>query len=308
MDNKVSIIGVGNVGASLARELFGMGLADIVLLDIIEGLPQGKALDISQCASFSPASPLISGSNDYTDTAFSDVVVITAGVSRRPGMTRDQLLEINTRIVSEATEKAVENSPDTILIIVTNPVDVMTYLALRVSGFPKKRVFGLSGALDGARLASFISKELNVPATEIDPCVMGEHGNHMVVIPRLTMVKKKALTTLTDKETIARLVRHTVEGGAEIVANLKTGSAYYAPAAAAASMVKAVLNDEKKQICCAAYLENDYDLSDIITGVPVRLGRSGILNVVNLPLSSPEQAALEKAAQATRDIIARLNI
>lgn len=308
MDKKVSIIGAGNVGSSLARELFSMGLADIVLLDIVEGLPQGKALDISQCATFNAKAPRIKGTNDYADTAFSDLVVITAGASRRPGMTRDQLLEINAKVVSEATSKVAQHSSDAIIIIVTNPVDVMTYLALKISGFPSKRVFGLSGALDGARFASFISEELNIPAAEIEPCVIGEHGQNMIVIPRLTMVQKNPLPKITDKITIEKLIKLTINGGAEIVAHLKTGSAYYAPAAAAASMVKAVLNDERKLISCAAYLKNDYGMSDIITGVPVLLGRSGIMQTVNIPITSAEQEALEKAVQATRDTIAKLNL
>jgi len=308
MAKKVSIIGAGNVGASLAQRLYNGGLADIVLLDVVEGLPQGKALDISQTANFLKTSRSITGTNDYKDTAGSDIVVITAGISRKPGMTRDQLMATNMKIVAEAAEKSVGYSRDCIIVVVTNPVDTMTYMAMKVSGLSRERVFGLSGALDGARLAAFIASELKVPAGSVNPCVIGEHGGSMVVIPRLTMVDGKPLTELISPERARELSERTVNGGAEIVSYLKTGSAFYAPAASAAEMVEAVLDNSKEIINCSVYLDGEYNLEDVTIGVPVRLGSGGIEEIIQLELTDREQKALKSSADAVKEIIYKLDI
>ncbi|MCJ7764227.1 MAG: malate dehydrogenase, partial [Dehalococcoidales bacterium] len=239
MGKKISVVGAGNVGSSLAQRLAEKGYDDVVLLDIIDGLPQGKALDILQSLPITGCDAGITGTNDYKDTAGSDVVVITSGTTRKPGMTRDELLKTNTGIITEVTQNIVRYSPGCTIVIVTNPVDAMTYLALKVSGFSPSRVVGLSGALDSARLSSFIAAELKVSVSEVSSLVMGEHGQNMVVIPRLATVKGTPITELLPRETIERLVERTVNGGAEIVGLLKTGSAFYAPAAAAACMVEA---------------------------------------------------------------------
>jgi malate dehydrogenase len=308
MGRKVSIIGAGNVGASLAQRLFNGGLANIVLVDIVEGLPQGKALDISQTANFLKTKCQVVGTNDYQDTAGSDIVIITAGISRKPGMTRDQLMATNMKIVEKGTEKSVEHSPNCIIIVVTNPVDAMTYLSLKVSELPRQRVFGLSGALDGARLASFIASELDVPAGDVAPCVIGEHGGSMVVVPRLTMVGGKPLTELLPGDKIKELTERTVNGGAEIVSCLKTGSAFYAPAASAAKMTEAVLNNSKEVINCTAYLDGEYGIEDVTLGVPLRLGENGIEEFIELKLTGEEKDALLSSAGKVKSTIEKLNI
>ncbi len=308
MAKKVSIIGAGNVGASLAQRLYNGGITDIVLVDVIEGLPQGKALDISQTANFLKTNLQISGTNDYKDTAGSDIIVITAGISRKPGMTRDQLLATNMKIVADATRKSAGYSHGCIIIVITNPVDAMTYLSLKVSGFTRQRVFGLSGALDGARLASFIADEMDISAGNVTPFVIGEHGGSMVVVPRLTMVDGKPLTKLLSSEKVNRLSKRTVNGGAEIVSYLKTGSAFYAPAASAAQMVEAVLGDNKEIINCSAYLNGEYGLKDIAIGVPVRLGKNGIEEVIELELNAGERQAFLSSADAIRKTINKLDI
>jgi len=308
MSRKVSIIGAGNVGASLAQRLFNGGLVDIVLVDIVEGLPQGKALDISQTANFLKTNRQIVGTNDYQDTAGSDVVIITAGISRKPGMTRDQLLATNMEIVAKSTEKSIKYSPNCIIIVVTNPVDAMTYLSLKVSELPRRRVFGLSGALDGARLASFIAEELNVPAGSVAPCVIGEHGGSMVVVPRLTMVGDKPLTELVPGDKIKELTKRTVDGGAEIVSYLKTGSAFYAPAASVAKMAEAVLNDSKEVINCSAYLDGEYGIKGVTLGIPLRLGGNGIEEFVELELTREEKDALLSSAGKIKSTIEKLNV
>jgi len=308
MSRKVSIIGAGNVGASLAQRLFNGGLVDIVLVDIVEGLPQGKALDISQTANFLKTNRQIVGTNDYQDTAGSDVVIITAGISRKPGMTRDQLLATNMEIVAKSTEKSIKYSPNCIIIVVTNPVDAMTYLSLKVSELPRRRVFGLSGALDGARLASFIAEELNVPAGSVTPCVIGEHGGSMVVVPRLTMVGDKPLTELVPGDKIKELTKRTVDGGAEIVSYLKTGSAFYAPAASVAKMAEAVLNDSKEVINCSAYLDGEYGIKGVTLGIPLRLGENGIEEFIELELTREEKDALLSSAGKIKSTIKKLNV
>ena len=303
MKSKISVIGAGNVGASLAQCLAVKNIADIVLLDIVDGLPQGKALDLQESAPIMGFDSIITGTNNYEDTAGSDVVIVTSGIARKPGMSRDDLIRINSGIISDVTKNIVKFSPDCIIIIVTNPVDTMTYLALKTSGFPKGRVVGLSGVLDSARLSSFIASELNVPMTDVNSFALGEHGQNMVVIPRLANVKGQPITELLSQESIDRLINRTVNGGAEIVGLLKTGSAFYAPSAAAARMAESIVLDKKEVLPCAAYLQGEYNLDDVVIGVPVKLGRKGIEEIVDFELTDEELAALKKSSEAVRALI-----
>ncbi|KTB48235.1 malate dehydrogenase [Dehalogenimonas alkenigignens] len=305
---KITVVGAGNVGATLAQRLIEKDFADIALVDVVEGIPQGKALDLRQSANVLGFTHKLIGSNSYEVTAGSDIVVITAGIARKPGMTRDELIGINARIVREVVEKSLAVSSNAVFIIVTNPVDAMTYLALKVSGLPRERIFGLSGVLDGGRLAAFIAEELNVDARDVVPCVMGEHGGSMVVYPRFTTVKGMPLSVLADAAKQQALAERTVNGGAEIVGFLKTGSAFYAPSASVAHMVNAVVNDSGTRMNCAAYLDGEYGLSDVVLGVPVRLGRRGIEEIVELPLNDDELAALKASSEAVRKLIAALNL
>ena len=297
---KITIIGAGNVGASLGQRLIEKDFADVVLLDIIEGLPQGKALDILESGPVIGFTHRVSGSNNYADTAGSDVVVITSGATRKPGMTREDLLKINTGIVSGVVKEVVRHSPDCVIIVVANPVDAMTWVAYKASGFPRNRVLGLSGVLDGARLASFIALECNVPVTDVSCYVLGEHGTNMVVFPRLAKVKGKSITELLSKEAVERRVQRAVIGGAEIVGLLKTASAFYAPSAAAARMVTAIMQDKKEVLPCASVLDGEYGLKDVVIGVPVRLGRGGIKEVVDFKLSAEELKILAASAEAVK--------
>jgi len=308
MPYKISVVGAGNVGASLARCLAEKDFADIVLLDIIEGLPQGKALDIYQSSPITGFSSKITGTNDYRDTAKSDVVILTSGISRRPGMTRDELLEINIKIVSEVTQNVSGYSPDSIIVVVTNPVDTMAYLTLKVSGFAHNKVLGLSGVLDSARFSSFIAAELKVPPDEVSSFVLGEHGKSMLVIPRLATVKGKSITELLPAETIERLAERAVNGGAEIVSLLKTGSAFYAPAAAAAHMAEAIILDKKEVLPCAAYLQGEYGIKDVVIGVPVKLGKKGIEEIVEFELTDEERTSLKNSAETVRKLIDSINL
>jgi len=308
MKKKISVIGAGNVGATLAHCLVEKDFADIVLLDIVEGLPQGKALDIYQSSPISGFSSKIIGTNDYQDTAASDVVVITSGIGRKPGMTRDDLLEINVKIVSEVTRNVARYSPDCIIIVVTNPVDTMTYLSLRVSGFATNRVVGLSGVLDSARFSGFIAAELGVSPAEVFSLVLGEHGRNMVVLPRLATVKVKPIVELLSADAVNKLVERTVNGGAHIVSLLKTGSAFYAPAAAASHMVKTIIKDKKEVLPCAAYLQGEYDIKDVVIGVPVRLGMNGIEEIVELELTDEEKTSLRNSAEAVKTLIDSVKI
>jgi malate dehydrogenase len=291
------------VGASCAQRIAERGYADIVLVDIIEGLPQGKALDILESAPILSFDSHIVGTNSYEETANSDVVIITSGIGRKPGMTRDELLLTNMNIVTEVTRNIARYSPNCIIIVVTNPVDAMTYLALHISQFPKSRVFGLSGVLDAARLSTFIATELGVSVEDVSACVLGEHGKNMVVIPRLSTVSGVPITKLLPQETIDRLVERTIRGGAQIVELLKTGSAFYAPSAAVAQMVDAIILDEKKILSCATRLEGEYGIRGTVIGVPVKLGRNGIEQVVELELTTEEKQALAKAAEAVKKLV-----
>ncbi len=279
------------------------GYADIVLMDIIQGLPQGKALDILESAPILNFNSHITGANDYQETANSDVVIITSGLGRKPGMTCEELLLANMKIITEVTRNVVNYSPNCIIIMVTNPVDAMTYLAIKTSQFPPNRVFGLSGVLDTTRLRSFIAAELKVSVADVFACVLGEHGKNMVIIPRLCTVSEVPITEILPQEAIDRLVEHTIKGGAEIIDLLKTGSAFYAPSAAVAQMVEAVILDKKQVLPCAVYLRGEYGIRDIVIGVPVKLGKAGIEEIIKLELTAEEKAQLASSAEAVQELV-----
>ncbi len=303
MRSKVSIIGAGNVGASCAQRIAEKGYADIVLVDIVPGLPQGKALDLLESAPVLNFDCRVTGSNSYEETADSDVVVITSGLARKPGMTREELLQANKEILTGVTRNVAKYSPNGIILMVTNPVDAMTYLALKTSEFPPGRVLGLSGGLDTARLRSFIAAELGVAVSDVFACVIGEHGKNMIAIPRLSTVAGVPITELLPKETINRLVERTVNGGAEIVGLLKTGSAFYAPSAAVTQMVDAIMLDRKQVLPCAVYLQGEYGIRDTVISVPVKLGRAGIEEIIELELTQEEKTDLVRSAGAVRELI-----
>jgi malate dehydrogenase len=305
---KISIIGAGNVGATCAQRIAERCYADIVLVDIIPGLPQGKALDIIESAPVLDFDSHLIGTNSYQETANSDVVIITSGLSRKPGMTRDELLLTNRNIITEVTRNVVNRSPECIIIMVTNPVDAMTYLALKISQFPPNRVFGLSGVLDTARLRSFIAAELKVSAVDVFACILGEHGKNMVVIPRLSTVGGIPITKILPPETIERLVERTIKGGAEIVDLLKTGSAFYAPSAAVAQMVEAIILNKKQVLSCAAYLQGEYGIRDTVISVPVKLGKTGIDAIIELELTSKEKTALANSAKAVQQLVKTMKL
>ena len=308
MTGKVSIIGAGNVGAACAQRIAERNCADVVLVDVVEGLPQGKALDILQSMPIFGHNAHIVGTNGYQETAGSDVVVITSGVARKPGMSRDDLLRTNINIISEVTRNVVKYSPNCIIIMVTNPVDAMTYLALRTSQFPRNRVMGLSGVLDTARLRSFIAAELEVSVEDVSACVLGQHGEAMVVIPRLSIVGGIPITKLLPQETVNRLVERTIGAGAEIVGLLKTGSAFCAPSAAVTQMVEAIIWDRKQILSCATYLDGEYGIKDAVISVPVKLGENGIEQIIELELNADERAALASSAGTVQELIKSLNL
>ena len=302
MRNKVSVIGAGNVGATLAQRIAEKGYADVVVVDIIDGLPQGKGLDMLQTGPITGSDARVIGTNSYEETANSDIVAITSGVPRKPGMSRDDLVLTNMNIVKSVTEQVVKYSPKCIIIMVANPLDAMTQLALHVSKFPRNHVFGQSGILDTSRFRTFLAQELNVSVEDVYACVMGGHGDTMVAIPRLSTVGGIPITELLPQETINKIVERTVKGGGEIVALLKTGSAYYAPAAATAQMVESILLDKKRILPCAVYLEGEYGIKGAVVGVPVKLGRNGIEQIIELKLTPEESAALKKSAEAVREL------
>jgi malate dehydrogenase len=277
-------------------------------VDIVPGLPQGKALDILQSAPIVNFDTSVSGTNSYEETAGSDLAIIASGFSRKPGMTRDELVQANMKIVAEVTNNVVNYSPDCIIIMVTNPVDAMTYLAIKTSNLPRNRVIGLSGVLDAARFSSFIAAEVKVSPASVSACILGEHGKNMVVIPRLTTVKGKPLTEILPQETIDKLVRRTVMGGDEIVGLLKTGSAFYAPSAAVARMAEAIILDKKETLLCAACLDGEYGIKDTVISVPVRLGRKGIEKIVELELTKEEKQALNNSARAVQELIKTMGL
>jgi malate dehydrogenase len=283
-------------------------LADVVLIDVVEGIPEGKALDLWESAPVEGYDCRLRGTRDYADTAGSDLVVITAGLARKPGMSRDDLLMKNYEIVKGTTEQVIRHSPDAILVVVTNPLDVMAQAALRVSGLPKQRVVGMAGVLDSARFRSFIAEELNVSVTNVHAMVLGGHGDTMVPLPRFATVSGIPITELMTPAVIERLVDRTRNGGAEIVAHLKTGSAYYAPSAAIVEMVDSILRDRMKVLPCAAYLEGEYDLRGLFVGVPVKLGRKGVEQILEIPLTDPERKALHESARSVQELVEKLKI
>ncbi len=308
MRAKVSIIGAGMVGASIADRLAEKNIADIVLVDIVEGLPQGKALDMWQSGAVRAFETKLVGTQNYEDTAGSQIVAITAGVPRKPGMSRDDLLFTNMKIVKEVVENVVKYSPDCILIMITNPLDAMTQLALHTSGFPRNRVMGMSGILDTARFRTFLAEALGVSVRDVHAMVLGGHGDQMVPLPRLANVNGIPVTELLPKETIDRIVERTIKGGGEIVALLKAGSAYYAPGAAVAEMIEAILLDEKRVLPCCVYLDGEYGIKGVCAGVPVKLGKNGVEEIVEIKLLPEELEALRRSAEAVRELVRKMEI
>ena len=302
MRSKVTIVGAGQTGGAMARELAPKGFADIVLLDVVEGIPQGKALDISQAGPIVGFDSHITGSNDWKDTAGSDIVVITSGKPRLPGMSRDDLVTANTEIVKAVTEQAVKHSPNAIIIVFVNPLDVMCYVVKKVSGFPRERVFGQSGVLDAARFRSFIARELDVSMEDVQAYVLGGHGDDMVPLVRHTTVCGIPISELMPVDRIAVLVERTRKGGGEIVNLLKTGSAYYAPAAATIQMVESVLLDRKRVLPCSVYLEGEFGVSGIFMGVPVKLGARGVEQIIEIKLTDDEREMFERSAASVREV------
>jgi len=305
---KLTVVGAGNVGATVAQYAVERELADVVLVDVVEGLPQGKALDLLEAGPIHGYDCRLVGTNGYEETRGSDVVVITAGLARKPGMTRDDLLFKNAEIVSAVVAEVAPRSPDAILVLVTNPLDAMVQLAWRRSGFPPHRVVGMAGVLDAARFRTFIAAELDVSVESVTAFVLGGHGDTMVPLPRYATVAGIPLPELLPPERIAALVQRTRDGGAEIVNLLKTGSAYYAPAAAVVEMVEAILKDKKKILPCAAYLDGPYGVRGLYVGVPVKLGRRGVEQVLELRLTAEERAAFERSVAAVRELVDKLKL
>ena len=302
MDKKVTVIGAGNVGATAAQRLAEKELCDVVLVDIIEGVPQGKALDLAEAAPIEKHDAHLIGTNSYEDSAASDIVIITAGIPRKPGMSRDDLISTNAGIVKNVTQNVKALSPDAVIIIVSNPLDAMCHVAFEASGFPKNRVIGMAGVLDSARFRAFIAMELNVSVENTTAFVLGGHGDTMVPLPRFSTVAGIPITELMPKERIDALVERTANGGAEIVGLLKTGSAFYAPASAAVEMAESILKDKKKILPCAVYLEGEYGINDLFIGVPVKLGANGVEEIIEITLTSEEKAALENSAKAVQEL------
>ena len=308
MRKKVTIVGSGNVGATAAHWIASKELADVVLIDIVEGVPQGKGLDLLEAMPIEKRDSHVIGTGNYADTANSDIVVITAGVPRKPGMSRDDLLNINHKIMSEVVGQAVKYSPNCILIIVSNPLDAMAQAAYKLSHFPRNRVIGMAGVLDSARFRTFIAEELKVSVENVTAFVLGGHGDTMVPLTRYSTVAGIPITELMDKATLDRLVQRTRDGGAEIVKYLKTGSAYYAPSAAVTEMVEAILKDKKKILPCAAYLEGEYGIHGLYVGVPVKLGSKGIEQIIEIKLTPEEKVELDRSANAVKELVAVIGV
>lgn len=303
MKTKISIIGAGNVGATTAELIARDGLADVVLFDIHEGIAKGKALDMSEACPLWNSPSIVTGTSNYEETAESDIIVITAGFPRKPGMSRDDLLHANADVIASVTVGTVKHSPESIIIVVTNPMDVMAYTAMKVSGFSGNRVIGMGGVLDSSRFRTFVAMELNVSAEDVEALVLGGHGDQMVPLPRFTTVKGIPIPELMGRDRIEQLIERTRNGGAEIVGLLKTASAYYAPAAASVQMVKSILLDEKRLLPCSAYLDDHYGVSGIFLGVPVIIGEKGAEKIIDLNLSVEEMVMFNKSASAVRDMI-----
>ena len=308
MRKRVTVVGSGNVGATAAHWIASKELADVVLIDILEGIPQGKGLDLQQAMPIEKRDSHIIGTNNYGDTAGSDIVVITAGIPRKPGMSRDDLLNTNYNIMKSVVTEAIKYSPGCILIIVSNPLDAMAQTAYKLSGFPRSRVIGMAGVLDSARFRTFIADELNVSVENVTAFVLGGHGDTMVPLPRYSTVAGIPITELITPERLAALVQRTRDGGAEIVKYLKTGSAYYAPSAAATEMVEAILKDKKKILPCAAYLDGEYGIKGLYVGVPVKLGAKGIEQIIEIKLTPDEQAALNRSADAVKELVGVIGV
>jgi len=301
------VVGSGNVGATAAFLAAQKALADIVLLDVIEGVPQGKALDMFEASPIQGYNANLFGSNDYADTADSDLVIITAGIARKPGMSRDDLLSTNVKIVAEVTTKIVQHSPNCILLVVTNPLDAMVYTAMRVSGFPRSRVIGMAGVLDSARMRSFIAEALNVSIADVTAFVLGGHGDTMVPLARYSTVAGIPITEMMSATEVSAIARRTAQGGAEIVKLLKTGSAFYAPGAAVVEMAEAILKDQKRILPCAALLEGEYGVDGYFMGVPCKLGGGGMEGIIELDLSEDEQAELKGSLAAVKTLVAEVD-
>ncbi len=303
---KVTVIGAGNVGSTTAQQIIETGLADVVLVDIVEGLPQGKALDLIEAAPVVGYDVRITGTNDYADTADSRIIVVTSGLARQPGMSRDDLMLKNAGIVEAVVRQAAAVSPDAILVIVTNPLDAMCHVAMKASGFPRERVVGMAGVLDSARFRAFIAEELEVSVRDVRAFVLGGHGDTMVPLPRFSTVGGVPITELMTPERIEQIVERTRNGGAEVVALLKTGSAYYAPAASIVEMVEAILRDRRRILPCAAFLQGEYGIHGLFVGVPVILGHAGIERIIEITLTDEEKAALVSSSVAVRELVDKL--
>ena len=308
MRKKVSIVGAGNVGATAAHWIASKELADVVLIDVVEGIPQGKALDLLEAMPIEKRDVHVTGANDYAATAHSDIVVITAGIPRKPGMSRDDLLHTNYKIMSDVVAKVVAQSPEAILIVVSNPLDAMAQAAFKQSGFNRERVIGMAGILDSARFRTFIAEELNVSVENVTAFVLGGHGDTMVPLARYSTVAGIPITELIPKDRLVAIVQRTRDGGAVIVKHLKTGSAYYAPSAAAVEMVEAILKDKKKIVPCAVYLQGEYGIEGYFIGVPCKLGAAGLEQIIEIKLTSEEDAALKKSAEAVKELCAVIGV
>jgi malate dehydrogenase len=303
MRQKVTVVGAGNVGATAAQRIHQLGYADVVLVDVVEDLPQGKALDLLESGPVTGSDARITGSNGYQESANSDVVVITAGIARRPGMSRDDLLLTNMKITTAVTEQVVKHSPNCIIIAVTNPLDAITQNVYQTSGFPRNRVFGMAGVLDTARFRTFIAQELDVSVEDVQAVVLGGHGDDMVPLVRFTTVGGIPISELLAEEKIEQLVTRTRQGGGEIVALLKAGSAYYAPSASITQMVEAVLLDKKRILPCCAYLQGEYGINGLCVGVPVKLGAGGMEQIIEISLTAEEKVALQRSAASVRELV-----
>ena len=308
MNRKVTVIGSGNVGATAARSIADKELADVVVLDILEGVPQGKGLDILEACPVEGSDARVLGTTDYADTAGSDVVVITAGLARKPGMSRDDLLKKNYEITRGVTEQVMAHSPACIIVPVTNPLDAMAQVVYRVSGLPRERVIGMAGVLDSSRMRTFIAEALDVSVENTHAFVLGGHGDTMVPLPRYSTVAGVPITELLDAATVEAIVQRTAQGGAEIVKLLGTGSAYYAPGSSVVEMVEAILKDKKKILPCSVFLQGEYGIRDLFVGVPVKLGARGVEQVVEITLTPDEAAALRKSADAVRELVTTIGV
>ena len=303
MRNKVTVVGAGNVGANCALRIADKELADVVLVDVVEGIPQGKGLDILQSGPVQGYDVKVTGANDYAPTEGSDIAIITAGLARKPGMSRDDLLTANYNVVGPSAEQIAKYSPNCIIIVVTNPLDVMTQVAFWTSKFPKNRVLGMAGVLDSARFRTFIAEALDVSVENVTAVVMGGHGDTMVPVVRLSNVGGIPLTELLDADALGKIVTRTANGGAEIVKHLKTGSAYYAPSASAVEMAETILKDKKKVLPCSVYLEGEYGINGLFVGVPVKLGAKGVEKIYQVKLTAEEQAMLNKSAASVKEMV-----